>query len=86
MMTCKICGDDFSIQEVAEFILSGEPFNLRPFICPDCFDDITRLDLEEQLAELLKEAEAKVHGEEVVAMDEENEPGGQMTEPGPAEK
>lgn len=86
MRECLRCGDKFTGEEIAELMAEREEFSLSPFICPDCFDWLQRLDLEDQLDELLKEAVAKVHGEEVVAMDEENEPGGQMTEPGPAEK
>lgn len=54
-MKCSQCGDDFDLQEIAEWILSHEPFNLRPLVCPDCFDDLTRPDLEEQLDALIRE-------------------------------
>ena len=54
---CTRCGDEFETQEVAEWILDREPFSMKPFVCPDCFDKLTRLDLENQLKELIREAE-----------------------------
>lgn len=63
-MKCTRCGDEFDRQEIAEWLLSREPFNLRPFICPDCFDDLTRPDLEEQLDELLREEVVALNAKE----------------------
>lgn len=61
---CTLCGDEFDLQEIAEWILDHEPFHLRPFVCPDCFDNLTRLDLENQLDELLREEVATLPAEE----------------------
>lgn len=60
MRKCSRCGDKFTGEEIAELMAEREEFSLHPFICSDCFDRLQRLDLEDQLDELIRE--------EVVAM------------------
>lgn len=52
---CLRCGDKFTGEEIAELMAEHEEFSLSPFICPDCFDWLQRLDLEDQLDELTRE-------------------------------
>lgn len=59
MRKCSRCGDKFTGEEIAELMAEREEFSLHPFICPDCFDRLQRLDLEDQLDELIREDECK---------------------------
>lgn len=59
---CTKCGERYSEQEVSELKGWGERMWLDPFICPDCYDGLRRLDLEDQAAELLDEKPAEQVG------------------------
>lgn len=53
--TCSRCGEVFDEEEVAEWKSSKESFSMNPFLCPDCFDQLQRMDLEDQLHYLMEE-------------------------------
>ncbi len=48
MKKCKYCGDKFTGEEISELRSEHEQFSINPFICPDCYDRLNRMDLEEQ--------------------------------------
>ena len=52
--SCIKCLDTFHRSEIKEWKESHEPFSLNPFICPDCFDRLIRMDLEDQFDDLVK--------------------------------
>ena len=56
MKTCTVCGGSFLGEKISEWRTDNEDFSLRPFICPDCYDRLRRKDLEDQFAELMREA------------------------------
>lgn len=55
MCKCKICGDEYSKDDIRELKMMGEDFNRFPFICPDCWDEFQRLDSEDQMKLLLND-------------------------------
>lgn len=55
MFRCKICGDEYSKEDIRELKMMGEDFNRFPFICPDCWDEFQRLDSEDQMKLLLND-------------------------------
>lgn len=55
MYKCTKCGERYLGEEVSEWRSEKEQFSLRPFICPDCYDRIQRMDLEDQLKDLMEE-------------------------------
>lgn len=56
---CLFCEDRFSEEDLAELKEMGEKYHLeaKQFVCPDCYDDLRRLPLEEQLKALLQGGE-----------------------------
>lgn len=50
---CTKCGERFLNEDVSEWRAGHEDFSLRPFICPDCYDRFSRMDLADQFNELL---------------------------------
>lgn len=58
-MKCLFCEDNFTEQDLTELKEMGEQYHLEPqgFVCPDCYDDLRSLPLEEQLKALLQGAE-----------------------------
>ena len=59
MYYCTRCDEAYSANDIKELIDMNEGFCMRPFICPDCWDDLQRLDLEDQLDLLLPEIPKK---------------------------
>jgi len=55
-MKCLFCEDTYTPQDLAELKEMGESYHLesKQFVCPDCYDDLRRLPLEEQLKALLQ--------------------------------
>ncbi|MGS0745584.1 hypothetical protein ACU70A_06490 [Syntrophomonas erecta subsp. sporosyntropha] len=53
--TCLFCEDIYTDQDLASLKEIGEKYHLEAelFVCPDCYDDLRRLPLEEQLKALL---------------------------------
>ena len=45
---CVICGDVFEPTDLEELKEMHEHFHINPFICPDCYDNVGRKDLEDQ--------------------------------------
>jgi len=54
MMKCTRCGEKYTGEEVSEWRAEHEAFSRSPFICPDCYDTLSRMDLEDQFNELIK--------------------------------
>ena len=54
MYKCVKCGDKFSGEQISEMRHDGEHFSLHPFMCPDCWDTHNRMDLEDQMSELME--------------------------------
>lgn len=54
MQKCTKCGDRFTGEEISELRADHEEFSLHPFICPDCWDNLQRKDLEDQFEDLMK--------------------------------
>ena len=54
MKICTECGEKFTGEELTELRHEGEQFSLHPFICPDCYNRINRMDLEDRLEHLLR--------------------------------
>lgn len=52
MYKCKMCGEEYSKGDIRELKMIGEDFNRSPFICPDCWDNFQRLDVDKR-AEML---------------------------------
>lgn len=57
MKRCVKCGDTFSGEEISELQAEGERFSFHPFICPDCYDNFQRKDLEDQFKQLMEDSE-----------------------------
>lgn len=53
MNHCTKCGDKFTREEVRELKAEHEAFSIHPFICPDCYDRLQRLDLDYQFSILM---------------------------------
>jgi len=55
-MKCLFCEDTYTEQDIAELKEMGEAYwkTETQFVCPDCYDDLQRLPLEEQLKALLQ--------------------------------
>lgn len=51
---CALCGEEYSAEDVADLKDMGEAFSRNPFICPDCYDRLQRMDPEDQIIELLR--------------------------------
>jgi uncharacterized protein with PIN domain len=53
---CLFCEDRYTDKDLAELNEMGEIYHLesKQFVCPDCYDDLRRLPLEEQLKALLE--------------------------------
>lgn len=47
--TCSRCGEEFGSDEVEEWRKEKEKYSMTPFLCPDCFDALQRMDLEDQI-------------------------------------
>jgi hypothetical protein len=60
-MKCLFCEDNFTEQDLTELKEMGEAYYLaeKQLICPDCYLDLRRLPLEEQLKALLQGGEYK---------------------------
>lgn len=56
MYKCTKCGEKYIGEEVSEWRSEKEQFSLRPFICPDCYDRLRMMDLEDQFKDLMEEA------------------------------
>lgn len=54
MIRCTKCGEKYSKQEIAELRAEHEPMSMHPFICPDCYDRIFSMDLEDQFDALME--------------------------------
>lgn len=54
---CTLCGDSFADADLAELKEMGEKFSVsqKGFICPDCLDDLSRKDPEEQIQILINQ-------------------------------
>lgn len=50
---CAKCGEIYTDEDISE-LSRIEPFSLDPFICPDCYDNLNRKDLEDQFNDLMK--------------------------------
>ena len=57
MCKCKMCGEEYSKADLRELRMMGDDYNRFPFICPDCWDNFQRLDLEDQEALLMNDFE-----------------------------
>ncbi len=55
---CTRCGEVYTKEELKELREMGEAVNMNPFLCPDCFDDFSRLALENRFDELMKNERA----------------------------
>lgn len=55
-MKCLFCEDTYTAQDIDEIKEIGESVyhTKTQFVCPDCYDDLQRLPLEEQLKALLQ--------------------------------
>lgn len=53
MLKCTKCGDRYTGEEVNEWHSDGEAYSIRPFICPDCYDNFNRQPLETQIKQLI---------------------------------
>jgi hypothetical protein len=55
-MKCLFCEDTYTDQDLVELKEMGEECwkTKTQFVCPDCYDDLRRLPLEEQLKALLQ--------------------------------
>lgn len=53
---CLFCEDTYTKENLEEFREMGESFwhTKKEFVCPDCYADLKRLPLEEQLKALLE--------------------------------
>lgn len=54
MKKCVSCGQTYTNEELKELKEAGEPIGMNPFLCPDCFDDFQKMNLEDQLIFLMK--------------------------------
>ena len=56
---CLYCEDHYTDEDFVEPKEMGEKYHLESnqFVCPDCYDDLRRLPLEEQLKALLQGSE-----------------------------
>ena len=54
MRKCTRCGDRISGEEISEWRAEHEAFSMHPLICPDCWDNLQRKDLEDQFEELME--------------------------------
>lgn len=56
---CLFCEDTYTEQDLSELKDMGEKYHLesKQFVCPDCYDDLRRLPLEEQLKALFQGSE-----------------------------
>jgi uncharacterized CHY-type Zn-finger protein len=54
MQKCTRCGDKISGEEISEWRAEHEAFSMHPLICPDCWDNLQRKDLEDQFEELME--------------------------------
>lgn len=54
-MKCLFCEGNYTEQDLRDLKELGETYHLeeKQFVCPDCYDDLRRLPLEEQLKALL---------------------------------
>ena len=53
MYRCDKCKEKFLGEELSEWRNEKEEFSMHPFICPDCYNRVRRIDLEGQFNELL---------------------------------
>lgn len=58
-MKCLFCEDNFTEQDLTELKEMGEAYYLeeKQLICPDCYDKLRRLPLEETMKALLQGAD-----------------------------
>lgn len=56
---CLFCEDTYTEQDLSELdeLLEKYHWESEQFICPDCYDDLRRLPLEEQVKALLQGVE-----------------------------
>lgn len=59
MQKCTRCGDKISGEEISEWRAEHEAFSMHPLICPDCWDNLQRKDLEDQFEELMEVTRAE---------------------------
>ena len=57
MQKCTRCGERYSSEEISEMRADHEEFHMHPFIYPDCWDRIQRMDLEDQFEEAIEHAD-----------------------------
>ena len=55
MKKCVFCGQIYTDEELKELKGAGEPTGMNPFLCPDCFDDFQKMNLEDQMIFLMSE-------------------------------
>lgn len=53
MQKCVKCGDRITGEEISEWRAEHENFSMHPLICPDCWDNLQKKDLEDQVKEVL---------------------------------
>lgn len=52
---CTRCGELITKEDLEEWRESGDSYSTMPLICPDCYDRLQRMDLEDQFMDLMKE-------------------------------
>ena len=52
-MKCTVCGESYGKDEIKEWKTEKEPYFDDPFICPDCYDSMQRVDPEDLMKECL---------------------------------
>ena len=55
MKVCTMCGDKFTGEQISEMRSDHEEFSLHPFVCPDCYDRLNRMDPADQVKKLVTE-------------------------------
>ena len=55
MKICTCCKERYTGEEISELQAEGERFLFHPFMCPDCYDNFQRKDLEDQFKQLMKD-------------------------------
>lgn len=58
MKICVKCHERFTGEEISEWKAEHEAFSERPLVCPDCWDNLQKMDLEDQFSELMNMKEA----------------------------
>jgi len=55
MKTCTVCGERFLGETISEWRADHEEFSLNPFICPDCYDNMWHMNLEDLFDQLMED-------------------------------